>query len=62
VQVKSNGGAWLSVNRPTGQTGDMLVLSADTTGLTSGVYTATVQVTVPAGSAAATLAVTLTVP
>ena len=60
VQVKSNG-AWLSTNRVTGQTGDMLALSADPTGLAPGVYSATVQISVAAGATVASFPVTLTV-
>ena len=59
-QVKTNGGAWLSTNRVTGQTEDTLTLSANPKGLAPGVYSATVQITAP-GGAAATLPVTLTV-
>jgi len=59
-QVKSTGGAWLSTNRVTGQTGDTLTLSANPKGLATGTYSATVQITAP-GGASATLPVTLTV-
>jgi hypothetical protein len=62
VQVKSNGGAWLTANRVTGQTGDLLTLSVNTAGLASGVYTASVQISVPVGAASASVAVTLTLP
>ena len=60
VQVKS-GGAWLSTNRPTGQTGDLLTLSANPAGLAPGVYSGTIQVSIPGGAVGATLPVTLTV-
>jgi sugar lactone lactonase YvrE len=59
-QVKTSGGAWLSTNRVTGQTGDTLTLSANPKGLAPGIYSATVQITGP-GGAAATLPVILTV-
>ena len=57
------GGAWLSANRVTGQTDDMLIISANAARLPSGVYAGTVQVSIPGGTAqSATLPVTLTVP
>ena len=61
AKVKS-GGAWLSTNRPTGQTGDLLTVSANPAGLAPGVYSATIEVSIPGGALAATLPVTLTVP
>jgi hypothetical protein len=61
AQVKS-GGAWLSTNRPTGQTGDLLTVSANPAGLAPGVYSATIQISIPGGATGATLPVTLTVP
>jgi hypothetical protein len=58
-----SGGAWLSANRVTGQTGDMLTLSANPAGLSAGVYTAAVQISVAGGATVgAALPVTLTVP
>jgi hypothetical protein len=60
AQVKS-GGAWLSTNRPTGQTGDLLTVSANPTGLAPGVYSGTIQISIPGGPTGATLPVTLTV-
>ena len=59
VQVK-NGGAWLSTNRSTGQTGDLLTVSANPAGLAPGVYSATIQISIPGGAVGAALAVTLT--
>jgi hypothetical protein len=61
AQVKS-GVAWLSTNRPTGQTGDLLTVSANPAGLAAGVYSATIQISIPGGATGATLPVTLTVP
>jgi hypothetical protein len=52
AKVKS-GGAWLSTNRPTGQTGDLLTVSANPAGLAPGVYSATIQVSIPGGALAA---------
>jgi sugar lactone lactonase YvrE len=60
AQVK-NGGTWLTSNRVTGQTGDLLTLTANPSGLAPGVYSATVQITVPGGPIGASLPVTLTV-
>jgi sugar lactone lactonase YvrE len=60
VQVK-NAGTWLSTNRPTGQTGDLLTVSANATGLAPGIYSATIQISIPGGGVGATLPVTLTV-
>jgi hypothetical protein len=61
VQVKS-GGAWLSTNRPTGQTGELLTVSANPAGLAPGVYSGSIQISIPGGPVGATLPVTLTVP
>jgi hypothetical protein len=61
AQVKSGGG-WLSTNRPTGQTGDLLTISASPAGLAPGVYSATIQISIPGGAVGASLPVTLTVP
>jgi hypothetical protein len=62
VQVKSGGSPWLSTNRVTGQTGDSLTVSANPAGLTSGVYSGTIQISIPGGATVgATLPVTLTV-
>jgi sugar lactone lactonase YvrE len=61
AQVKSSG-AWLSTNRPTGQTGDLLTVSANPAGLAPGVYSGSIQISIPGGPTGATLAVTLTVP
>ncbi len=62
IRVAGNNVAWLSANRVTGQTGDALVLSANPNGLGPGIYSATVQISVPGTTAAvATLPVTLTV-
>ena len=60
VQVKS-GGAWLSTNRPTGQTGDLLTVSANPAGLAPGVYSGSIQISIPGGAVGATLPVTLAV-
>ena len=62
VQVKSTGGAWLSTNRVTGQTGDWLTVSANPAGLAPGVYLGTIQVSVPDAATGTTLPVTLTMP
>ncbi len=64
VRLPMNGGAWLSANRVTGQTGDELLLSANPAGLAPGTYSATVEVSVRGGARAtsAYLPVTLTVP
>jgi hypothetical protein len=56
-----SGGAWLSTNRPTGQTGDLLTISANPAGLTPGAYSATIQISIPGGAVGASLPVTLTV-
>jgi sugar lactone lactonase YvrE len=61
AQVKS-GGAWLSTNRPTGQTGDWLTISANPAGLAPGVYSGSIQISISGGATGATLPVTLTVP
>ena len=61
VQVK-DGAAWLSTNRPTGQTGDLLTVSANTAGLAPGVHSGSIQISIPGGAVGATLPVTLTVP
>lgn len=61
VQIKTTG-AWLTANRVTGQTNDLVTFSANPAGLATGVYTATVQLTVPGTTATpAVLPVTLTV-
>jgi hypothetical protein len=60
AQVKSGGG-WLSTNRPTGQTGDLLTVSANSAGLAPGVYSGSIQISIPGGPVGATLPVTLTV-
>jgi sugar lactone lactonase YvrE len=60
AQVKS-GGTWLSTNRPTGQTGDLLTVSANPAGLATGVYSGSIQISIPGGPTGATLPVTLTV-
>ena len=57
-----SGGAWLSTNRPTGQTGDWLTISANPAGLAPGVYSGSIQISIPGGAVGATLPVTLTVP
>jgi hypothetical protein len=60
-----SGGAWLNTNRPTGQTGDLLTVSANTAGLAPGVYSGSIQISIPipgGATAEATLPVTLTVP
>ena len=62
VQVKSGGGAWLSANRVTGQTGDWLTVSVNPAGLSAGVYSGTIQISIPGGATVgAALPVTLTV-
>lgn len=61
AKVTVTGGAWLSTNRVTGQTGDLLMLTANSSGLAPGTYSGTVQISVPAGPATGTIPVTLTV-
>jgi len=61
AEVKS-GGEWLSTNRPTGQTGDWLTISAKPAGLAPGVYSGSIQIAIPGGAVGASLPVTLTVP
>jgi sugar lactone lactonase YvrE len=60
--VKVIGGAWLTVDRVTGQTGDKLGLAASSAGLSPGVYMASIQISIPGSTAAAaSLPVTFTV-
>ena len=60
IQISSNA-PWLSANRVTGLTGDVLTLSAKTSGLAPGMYPGAVTLTVAANGATATLPVSLTV-
>jgi sugar lactone lactonase YvrE len=62
LSVTGRGSTWLSTNRVTGQTGDMVTLVANPSGLAPGVYTATVQIVVPGAATPPALPVTLTIP
>jgi hypothetical protein len=62
VTIQTDGNlSWLGANRVTGQTGDMLIVFASSSGLPPGTYHGSVSVTM-LGSTVATLPVTLTLP
>jgi hypothetical protein len=62
AQATSSGGTWLKTNRSTGQTGDTLTVSANPNGLAPGVYTGSIEISMPGTTAApVSLPVSLTV-
>jgi hypothetical protein len=58
----SSDAPWLTANRVTGLTGDSLTLSANISGLSSGVHSGTVSITLPGTAAVAALPVSITIP